>query len=253
MKKSLLSLLLFSANVCVYASEMTLEGIGSVGQKPDYLEISVNINGECFESQDAVLQTVNSASQKIQNIFQDFADLNSDEVIAVPGQTKRQTTTVFKNGAYTTVCHERWNSGNIVTLRTSNFKNWSEIQKQILGVSDLYNGAVTEPGNPITRITLNDPKQSLYPETYHELQTKAFQEAVKDAKNKFAAVANDSDFTHAEIVNILQKPKYFSEGSKKSRARLKQYSDKFTPNFDLMYAMVAVDVTWKFFDNGQKH
>src|SRR5689334_11989948 len=91
----------------ILAGNINISNFAKIGHKPEFIEIKVNIESQCYPSYEEVTHVTNGAASKIKDIMKNYMSQSiesRDEILALPGSTTRSTKTKHINGNEIIIC-----------------------------------------------------------------------------------------------------------------------------------------------------
>jgi len=247
----------FALGWCVsslaFAGELSIEGHGAIGSKPQYMKVRVDVKAECFKSSKEVVEINKKVASEIKTVLESFRDKDDDsrdQLIVLPGQTTRGTLKEWSNDQNKEIvlCKNGWHSNSSMILNVADFSVWTDLQAQIFEIVDRYEHS-REENKGFIKVTLEQPSPELYPETSHSVPAQADALALADAESKFQLVVKQCGFVHAAKVKLSSTlPNAASPRAGKSRGN--EPSPVLNPEFDLIWTYATWLVTWNFVDAG---
>lgn len=168
-----------------------LVGEGRLSHAAEYIELSMSVHAECFDTPIAASNAADAAVAKLMKTLRANIDANNpkDGVFSRGGFT--QPFSRYDNGR--TVCDGTFQKVSTVVMKTSRVesfaRDFAEIQRVVLA------GTLKKPANPradkgIAFALLGTPVPQLYYETRETLEARALADALTNARAKLKATAS---------------------------------------------------------------
>ncbi len=222
-------------------------GEGRLEHAPQYFELSISVNAECYPTPVAASRAADQAVGSLMKSLRPLIDSNNpkDGVFSRGGFTQpfyRRT----RHGA--TVCEGTFQKVSSITVKSSRIDSFSgdyaKLQRAVL------TGTLKQPLDPgdqsTTHATLSTPTPQLYFETRERLEQQALADAIDNARAKLAATAKAGCRTAKpkllkfEESNQLDGRPIPYAGTKRQRVR-----DSGSVAFDAIWVNKLVDVYFK--------
>jgi hypothetical protein len=251
--------LVFPASLLILATsalagQITLTDSARISHPVEFISVAVNLDAQCYPSQEAVLKASQGASEKIKNIMKSFmstAATARDKIVAVPGFTARKTVTRFDDATNRTVvvCENGWSAETRLTLSIADSSVWPKLQREVLQVIDAYQASEVKPA--FTTITMFEPVPMVYPETREKMTMEARLQALQRTSKQFAKIAQTCNLRNTRMTTItplVHEPKPMFAAARRAPA---DDDVTFQPVFDAIYIDASWQVTWRFVDAGE--
>lgn len=228
------------------AGHITLRGSANIGHKPEYMEITVKVESLCYPTSGELRKATNGAASAIRQVMQramNTEEGSRDEIIALPGEVKREDVIRYIEGRSVELCKKGWQGENSLILKLANQESWSQLQVAMLEVSDRYSSMETGPAR--TNLTISQPRPQLYPETLEQMKKAADEKAIVDATEKFKNIKDLCALGNCQLDNIAPVGNVIPVAYARAE-RVAMNDDNFQPEYGNIYVRASWDVQWAF-------
>lgn len=183
-------------------------GEGRLFAAPDYVELEISVQAECFATPLAASEAADAAAAKVMALANAAIDPESskDGVFSRGGFTRPFSRYV---GSGQTVCNGTFQKTATIVVKSSRLSRFAsafgQLQRAVLG------GPLSKPNTPtrevgITFASLGTPVPRLYHETREQLEQRALASAIANARKKFEATAKAAcGATSHRIVSFVER------------------------------------------------
>lgn len=169
----------------------TLVGEGRLSHAPEYIELKVTIQSECYATPVEASAATDAAATEIMALLRAAIDEQNpkDGVFSSGGFSRSFSRYINSN---VTICQNTFQKTTQIAMKTSKIeafaKQYDDIQRAVLSASLREPADKTKPTG-ITYASLGAPQTRLYYETRERLEQQALADALDNARAKFEATA----------------------------------------------------------------
>jgi uncharacterized protein YggE len=218
--KTLMITALLMGPMMAQAGEATLTGYGELVAKPEFVNVTVRVSSECFNSALQVSKANDEVATKVLETLNALADTTKgDQVTASGGYVQRYTGYSPITGQQ--ICVNHFRKINTLSFKTSALENFANtfalLQEEIYKL-----GMDTAPASsetPTNYLEISEPVAGISVELHKTLERQALAIALQDAKEKFQATLALANVDKYKIVNFSENaipPRYVADESRKS-------------------------------------
>jgi len=168
-----------------------LVGEGRLSHAPEYIELHVRVQSQCFATPLAASEATDAAVAKVMKMAQATIDATNkkDGVFSRGGFTQPFSRYINRS---LTLCEGTFQKTATVVIKSSRVSSFSarltDLQRTVLAGS-LRKLDNKRGDKPVTFATLSEPAPRLYYETRERLEQEALADALANARKKFQAAA----------------------------------------------------------------
>lgn len=256
--KTLLITSLLALPSTLFAGQATITGVGRVPVAPDYVQLAIDVNAECYKTPSEATQAADAIASQIATFLEAKIDrTKGDDVIANGGYTQPFSRYVSgPNGESKKACAGTFQKRSSITLKKTDVATFpalfDEIQNLVYGqfkpgdISDESASAVATIGTPTTQ---------LFHATQARWERVSQGEAVQNAIAKFESMFfADCEISGYSIVEYSEPNRYARE---QPYERVQEAFSAGAPSsaplsFDSHWVNTAINVKFEF-HGGQCH
>ncbi len=218
-----IALLVLALSSAAYAAEgeITINGRGDVGAKPDFISVSVVVSSQCYKTvaesgreNTALANKIRAEMEKVVN--RDNA--KKDEVLVNQGPTQQKVILgAYVNNTQPEICRG-WASSSVVEMHLANFSAWPALLESLNKVIDASGDA---SNNTRTYANISSTIPSLYPETAQKIGDEAALVAYADAERQAQLVKKAYGLCLTGIKSVTPgegSARAYSDGRESARA-----------------------------------
>lgn len=190
-----------------FASEAYFVGTGTVSSTPDYVELSIYVNSECYKSTSLARQATDNVASEIVNFLKMRIKNTGDfknKIITNGGYTQPFSKYINNQHGSRQVCLGTFQKRTTITIRTSDVANFSELFDEIQDlVYSSYKQSAPNVDEPVNYVTLDAPQTRITRENNAILEKTALGLALKNAKERLFA-AFGCEPLRVEIIDMSE-------------------------------------------------
>ncbi len=186
------------------AGEALISGQGQVLSDPDFVTLSINVSSVCYNSPEEARTANDNAARKIVDYLNTTLDSKDfyNRVVATGGYTSGYQS--YRNNQV--YCKNTYQKNHRITYRTQKVEGFEAtfdaIQKKVFAEFESTPKNYIE--KQVTSVSMSNPNPGVSHIRRHQLESKALNLALKDAKGKLLAMFEPGQIKNLEIEEISE-------------------------------------------------
>lgn len=189
-----------------YSAEALIIGEGQVESAPDYVELSIQVQSQCYPTAEDARKINDTAAKKIVDFLNSkIKKKDSYNFVASSGGYTLPFQYYYQNKY---LCQNTFQKQNTITLRTQDLAHFeglfAEIQQTVY--QQFSRNAPTVVESSISFVTMSEPLPGISNELRSKLEKNALGVAFKDASAKLAALFENKKIENLKMIYASELP-----------------------------------------------
>lgn len=249
MRKPLVGLLaaFFCFNVSAGTAKFT--GEGKVSTAPEFVTVHMQVSSECFLTPEDAMKANDATVITIQNFLKTLINEDSevDKISTQGGYTRPYSRMIREGNETRTLCDGTFQKTTSISFTASPegfSKKFATIQNNIL--KNFKQGSDTTEESR-TFVSLNEPSAGVCPKTLAQMDIAALQNAGKQSRGKFDAMALTCGINgQVEVCSISEEGTIFRPSNKYASAAFSESDEVVELNFDDITVTKSVIIEYAY-------